>query len=681
VVAAISVARAAGAGSRVTVEGVVTAEAGRTGSPSLLVIQDTTAAIAVKLPDGAPRSPRGTILRVTGRLADPYGQLEIRPAVADLVTGSTGDLPEPLAISAAGLGESVESRLVVLDGTLDAPIVRETSGDLVLRLVDGAGIPFKARATKTSGLETTAARKGARLRLTGIVGQRASRKGALEGYRVWLRDPGDLLVLAAPASSASSPPSPVPSPASPGPASGGSDAATMAPALPISAALRLGTGRVRVEAVVTIPAMLLDATGRRLIVQDATAAVEVLLPAGLAGPLPGARLRIDGELGTAYGTPRLRATEIEKLGRSSLPAPRQLGREPGPSDEGELVRVTGRVADLRRLGDRWRAELRLGATPVLVAGLAGAGIPAATLAEGTSVTVVGVVRRPHPAATDRRFAIVPRGPSDIHRVAAAPAAAAPAPAAPASRSIDRRTADTGRAAASRTPSAPDRRFGPVDADLAALPGAGTLVRVGGLIVTADRDGVLIDDGTATSVVRLVGEAAELLALLEPGDAVSAVGRVTAGPEGVRVDVDDPAGLVRLGDLGEALPFVVDEGARPTAVDPADATRAEPPSPVVTANGAAAVPAPGRASSGASPGAGPATVPLAAGIGASVVLACAWAATVAARRRRDRRRLGERVAARVAALVATTSDPPSGPAPGALSAGLSPEHEASVREPA
>ena len=39
----------------------------------------------------------------------------------------------------------------------------------------------------------------------------------------------------------------------------------------------------------------------------------------------------------------------------------------------------------------------------LIAG--GAGIPSSALAEGGRATVIRVVRRPHPAATDRRFAV------------------------------------------------------------------------------------------------------------------------------------------------------------------------------------------------------------------------------------------------------------------------------------
>ena len=47
-------------------------------------------------------------------------------------------------------------------------------GELDLRLVDGAGAPFRARATQASGLEPTLARRGDRLHVVGIVGQLAA---------------------------------------------------------------------------------------------------------------------------------------------------------------------------------------------------------------------------------------------------------------------------------------------------------------------------------------------------------------------------------------------------------------------------------------------------------------------------------------------------------------------------
>jgi outer membrane biosynthesis protein TonB len=620
----IAAARSAGPDARVTVEGVVTAEAGRIGLPPQLAIQDPTGAIVLRLPDGAPRPARGAVVRATGKLADPYGQLEIRPNSADDVSiaGFT-TIPNPFPGTAAMFGEETEARLVVLEGTLDAAIAREAGGDLVLRLVDDAGVAFRARATRATGIVPTAARTGARLRLTGIVGQRASRKGALDGYRLWLRDPADLVITAAPRPTASPTPSASPAP-------------SVAAVRSIAAVVRLGEGSVRVDGVVTIPAALLDASGRRLIVQDASAAIEVLLPVGQAAPRPGTRLLIDGEIGTAYGAPRIRATAVHVLGVVAIPAPRALRGEPGSADEGDLVRITGRVVDLRRLGDRWRAEVRTSGGTIVVAGLAGAGIPAAAIPEGAGVTVVGVVRRPHPAATDRRFAVVPRASGDV-RVDDPARTVAGGPGGPGD----------GGATAPRPGALPGglapASDAPVDADLATLPGrAGALVRVGGLVVAVDDDRLLVDDGTATGDIRLGGDAAALLPLLEPGDAVSAVGKVTLAATGPIVQVDDAAGLVRLGDLGEALPL--DPGGSGAAADSAVGPASAQSAAVDPAGLPAAAPGP-------DPGTAPGDGPLVAGVGLTLVASGGWAFLAALRRRRDRRRLAARISARLAGLAA------------------------------
>ena len=612
-----------------TVEGIVSAEAGRIGLPQQIAIQDATGGLVVKLPDGAPRPARGARVRVTGKLVDPYGQLELRPGTAgDVVVEGIGALPDPLPGSAASLGEATEARLVVLEGTLEAPPARETSGDLVLRLLDDAGVPFRARATKASGLEPTLARPGSRLRLTGIVGQRASRKGALDGYRLWIRDAADLVVVAGPrpgASPGASSPSPT---ATPGPA-----------VRSIAAVLRLADGPVRIEAVVTIAATLLDASARRLIVQDASGAVELLLPVGQAAPRPGTRLQVDGEIGTAYGAPRVRVASLRVMGAAAVPEPRPLPREPGSGDEGELVRITGHVVDLQRLGDRWRAEVRTQGATIVVAGLAGAGIPAATMSEGTAVAVIGVVRRPHPAASDRRFAVVPRGPADVR---SSGTAAGNAAAGTAGGSASVHAAGWAAATMSATPAgAPADQV--VDADLAALPGmAGSRVRVGGLVVATAGDRVSIDDGTATGSLQLAGVAADLLPLLEPGDAVGAVGLVTAASGGPVVRVDDPAGLIRLGDLGEALPLDQTAPLLVGAVTGPTSPAAVQPAPTGHVGPLDAAPA----TTGTATGSGP----IMAGVGLALVASSGWACVVALRRQRDRARVRSRVAARLDALA-------------------------------
>ena len=75
-----------------------------------------------------------------------------------------------------------------------------------------------------------------------------------------------------------------------------------------------------------------------------------------------------------------------------------------------------------------------------------------------------------------------------------------------------------------------------------------MVRVGGLVTAVEPDAFRLDDGTATATVVLEGPAAGLAALLQPGDAVNAIGTPDVRGEVVLV-VSDPAGVVLLGDLG------------------------------------------------------------------------------------------------------------------------------------
>jgi outer membrane biosynthesis protein TonB len=615
----IATARALGAGGRAFVEGVVAAEAGLLGLPALVAIQDTTGGLFVRLPDGAPRPVRGTQVRLSGKLVDPHGQLEIRPVARDFAVVADGSLPDPVPIGAAQMGEATEGRLVTLEGTLDTAMVDGVSGDAVLRLVDATGTAFRARAARASGITTSTLVPGTRLRLTGLVGQRASRKGALDGYRLWLRDPSDLAVIAtAPAPGPSATPRP-----SPGvPATG--------PTEPIAAILLRASGPVSIEGVVTTPALLLDSTGRRIIVEDSSAAVEVLLPAGNAAPAQGSRVRVAGDLGTAYGAPRVRASAVESLGAGVLPRPRPLATEPGPPDEGELVRIEGQIVDVLRFGDRWRAEVRTAHAVLVVAGLPGAGIPAGVLVEGRRATVIGVVRRPHPAASDRRFAVVPRQSGDVQVQGPDRRAAAAGPAGTSRRTTSQPAQAISPPPTERTPSV----------DLADLgTRIGDLVRVGGLVAAIGETSIFVDDGTARAEVRLLGDAAPLVPLVEPGDAVSAVGRVAADPSGPRVEVTEPAGFVHLGLLGEAIP-IVGAGDAPT--------NGGPPGEVVAPGHMPALATDSSAQPAYVDVIGDAGTPPGAAAAALLGLV-ALAGLVTTRRLRERRRLAVRIARRLAAL--------------------------------
>lgn len=597
---AIAAARSLPVGTVVRVRGIVTAEAGRLGLPPLLAIADESGGIVVRLPDGAPPPARGAEVEVRGPLADPYGQLEIRPAVAGWRVVGAATPPNPLAIDAAAVGEALEARLVTLAGTATGAPTRATSGDLSFTVRGEDGTDVRVYADASAGVATSAVRPGDRVVVTGIVGQRASRKGALDGYRIWLRDGRDLV------------------PATATGTAGGSAV------LPIGEARLLVDRPAVVEGVVTAGAALLDTSGRRIVIEDATGAIEVLLPTGSAAPAVGTRIRVGGTVGRAYGAPRLRATSVDVTGGGTI-APRALSTAAGTAHEWRLVRVSGTLESVRRLGDRWVAELRIGAVLVPVIGLPGAGIPSTALVEGRVATITGIVRRPYPTAADRRFGVVPRGSVDVALGPAGDAtslgAATPGPGA---------TAGAGNALEA---TAIDVDLGELDQHL------GALVRVGGLVVDVGPEGLLVDDGTARGRIVLEGPAAALIELLAPGDALNAIGRPEYRGDAVVLVVADPAGLQLVGALGEPLPMPRLDG---------DAT--EPP-------GDATEP-PGDGMVGASLARGFTLDPGSAGVGTlGLVIALSVLAT-GLRRHRARRRIQARILARLGSFVAVSS-PPAG----------------------
>ncbi|MEA2611851.1 MAG: uncharacterized protein QOG32_1577, partial [Chloroflexota bacterium] len=483
----LDVVRSRPPGVWVSTSGVVIAEAGRLGSPELLAIADATGGIAVRLPAMAESYGRGMRLEVSGRLAAPYGQLEIRPAKGEIRILTAGTLPVPITVPATGLTEALEGRLATLTGHLAATPRTTSGGDVTIVLErDGGATAVKVSADASSRITARSFKLGATYRVVGFVGQRAARSGALDGYRLWLRDTSDITLVAA---SSSPGPSPTLAPGAPG--------ATAIPTVPIARALRITDRAVAIDAVVTTPATLLDATRRRIVVQDPSGAVELLLPTSGVAPTVGARVHVEGRIGVAYGAPRLRVDRLDVSGRGLLPSPIVLHALPGAPHEWRLVRVAGQVTSVHKLGDRWRAELLVGTQHVVIVGQPGAGIPSTTLVEGRTASVIGIARRPSPGASDHRFVITPRFPADVQLSG---------PNGTGSTSIPSGGSTAGQRVVptvSPTAGAPDPAVGATDADLGDLATRiGTLVRVGGIVTEIQSDGFSLDDGTATGRVVL-----------------------------------------------------------------------------------------------------------------------------------------------------------------------------------
>ena len=110
----------------------------------------------------------------------------------------------------------------------------------------------------------------------------------------------------------------------------------------IASALRGGDRDVAIEGVVTASTSLLDAIGRRIVAQDSTGAIEVLLPKETGAPGIGARIRAIGTVGTAYGAPRLRATSVERRGSAAVPTPLRIAGPLTSAHTWQLVAISGR---------------------------------------------------------------------------------------------------------------------------------------------------------------------------------------------------------------------------------------------------------------------------------------------------------------------------------------------------
>jgi hypothetical protein len=524
------------------VRGVVIAEAGRLGTPPLFAIADAGGGLPVRLAGGQVAPPRGTLVELRGTIAAPYGQTELRLAPDGLSVVGSGALPAVLALDPGRAGEATEGRLARTKGAITAGATRSTSGDLAFTIKGTDGASLRILADASARLDPSTLRKGASVTLTGVVGQRASRKGALDGYRLWVRDRSDIA-----ATGPSATPSPSPSASAP-PAT--------APLLTIAAA-RLREGkRVTVEGTVTADRSLLDTSGRRTIVEDASGAIELYLDGADATIRAGVRVRATGVVGRAWGAPRLRVDAIRVLG-TRTPVAHDLRVAPGAATEWRLVRVRGTLAEVHHSGDRWTAELVGAGLRVPLLGLPGSGIAPSVVIEGRTAVVTGIVKRAYPTASDQRFAVVPRSRKDLDLGAATNSPSGSG--APASAGASPAASPGGTDVPASSPGAATGE----DIPLASLADhLGATVRVGGLVTAVDPAGIRLDDGTATVLLAFEGPAADLASLLQPGDALDATGTPVARDELVLV-VTDPAGVILLGDLGN------DEGdgaADPSASD-------------------------------------------------------------------------------------------------------------------
>jgi hypothetical protein len=520
-VISIAAARARPVGTRVHVAGVVTVGPGLVGADDLLAIRDSSGGIFVRLGTVAAELPIGRSVEVEGALSAPYGQLEIRELDA-LMAGADGAEPVPVRTEFDEIGEGTEAALIMVRGTVDS--IQTDNGRVTITIGDGVGV-VRALADPASGILRSDVTRGDVVIATGIVGQRNTATGRLDGYRLWLRRRADISV---PPPIATDGPEPTPEPTS------------AAIHHDLASALALRGAAVDVDATVTATSGLLDISGPTIVVDDGTAAVAVVLPVSAAAPPVATRVHVTGKIGRWEGGPTVLASAVTAAGGSTALAPRALAGPLSASLEWRLVRVCGLVDRVTRAGTRWRMDLSVPGGMVAVLGEPAAGIAVTSSAVGRLALVTGIVRRS--TSDPSVFQILPRFRPDLS-LGPAPAAAGPAGTSTGS-------AEASAGALGPSPFATSSwRSGLSVAISSLLDHLGETVTIAGLVTETSSGTATINDGTGA--VRIGGaDPAEAVGMLEPGDAVEVTGLVRTDGQGLIVEAD-PASIVAMpGDLGD-----------------------------------------------------------------------------------------------------------------------------------
>ena len=385
-------------------------------------LDDGSAGIAVLMADGA--FERGLQLTVKGTIDDRYAQRTLRSSASDLAIDGVGSEPAPATLGTGAVGESTEGRLVSASGEIQGAATA-LSGGLAFDLDDGSGAVRVFVATSTA-ISTEGWTGGARLTLTGVVGQRDSSGTGTAGYRVQPRDPADILQLlpaatpspaptATPVATATPAASPHPT-ASPTPTPSRGSGSVVS----VAAARAAATGaRLRIRATVTLGSGLLD-TGSA-VVQDSSAGILIRL-GGEAGPLRrGERVELSGTRSTKSGMLTLRVTEppiSRSVGAEPAPVSLQTGSA-GEEQEARLIKVRGAITTAPRRSSAGSISFDLddgsGALRVFV--LAGVASEVTVPARGAWVEIVGVLGQETTGALPLRgYRLWPRAAADLRLV-------------------------------------------------------------------------------------------------------------------------------------------------------------------------------------------------------------------------------------------------------------------------
>jgi hypothetical protein len=487
----------------------------------LFAIEDSSAGIFVRVATSTDGLTEGRQVEVDGTLAAPYGQLEIRD-LGELIVGTDqkGWPAQPVGLSE--IGEGIEGLLVSIAGTVDS--VQTDNGRLTVTVSDGQSV-VRVLADPPVGLSRADLARGDEVVVSGIVGQRATATGRLDGYRLWPRRRTDVVVQR--------PVEPTPT-ATPsdtaGPIAGSTETElpTASPTRPsqtfvyydLASALGTRGADVDVEAVVTAKVGLLDIGAPTIVVDDGSAAAAVILPAGTSAPGIGMRVRVTGKVGRWEGGPTVLAASVDAEGQLSAVTPLITSSPLDGSLEWQLVQVCGRIDRYTPAGTRWRLEMLVGGNEMVILGEPAAGISMKKDSVGRIAVVVGIVRRSTSDAS--AFQVLPRLALDV-RLGPAPAPTHVVKGTSGVTRVSDGTPAVGLGAhAIEIGSAPDY--------------LGQAVTVSGIVTETTSGTATIDDGSGT--IRVGGlDAATAIAILAPGDAVEVTGVVNQDGEGLFIAAD------------------------------------------------------------------------------------------------------------------------------------------------
>jgi hypothetical protein len=150
-------------GATVSITGVVTTRPGLLdGDAQRVAIQDSTAAVLVRLPAGFTTQP-GRRLAVTGLVGTYYGAPQL---TATLAVDKGAALTDATQVNSAPLSAGLEWRLVTVSGTIES-VHKDGDAWRAELTLNGGGIPIVG--LERSGIPPTAIQAGRRATITGIV--------------------------------------------------------------------------------------------------------------------------------------------------------------------------------------------------------------------------------------------------------------------------------------------------------------------------------------------------------------------------------------------------------------------------------------------------------------------------------------------------------------------------------